>query len=190
MRYCSIPLLAFALALGLGAPAGAQTSAPAKKAPAAKTSKKAAAPSSSREELSSEAKGLALAVDTTETIDANQLGVAARVLTGTAACEFNRTVDVAAVPDKPGYFHVRFKSADYVMVPEETTTGAVKLRERRSGVIWLQIPTKSMLLDEREGRRLVDACTLAEQRAAVAAAAAAAGATTEAPAATATAVKN
>ena len=172
--------LTLALALGLAGAAHAQSTAPA---PAKATI--ASKPATSREVLANEAKGLALATDTTETIDTNRLGVAARVLTGTAECEFNLRVEVNPLPDKPGYFQVRFKNANYLMVPEETTTGAVKLQERRSGVIWLQIPTKSMLLDEREGRRLVDACTLAEQRAAVAAAIAAAG-----RAATPIAVKN
>lgn len=177
----SISTLTLALALGLAGGAQAQSTAPAKP----KKTKAAPQASTSREMLSDQAKGLALAIDTTETIDANRLGVASRVLTGRADCEFNLSVDVNPLPDKPGYFHVRFKNANYLMVPEETTTGAVKLLERRSGVIWLQIPTKSMLLDEREGRRLVDACTLAEQRAALNAVEAAAQAE-----ATPTAVKN
>ncbi len=166
--------LAFTFTLGNVGNAQAQSSKPTP-AKASKVAKAAPEAATSREVLSNQAKGLALATDTTETIDANRLGVAARVLTGKADCEFNLSVDVNALPDKPGYFQVRFKNASYLMVPEETTTGAVKLQERRSGVIWLQIPTKSMLLDEREGRRLVDACTLAEQRAAVNAATAAAG---------------
>ena len=165
--------LTLALALGLVGSAQAQSTSPAP----AKTPKvaKANQASSSREILSNEAKGLALATDTTETIDANRLGIAARVLTGSAECESHLRVEVMPLQDKPGYFQVRFKNTSYLMVPEETTTGAVKLQERRSGVIRLQIPTKSMLLDEREGRRIVDACTLAEQRAAMDAANAAAG---------------
>ena len=168
MHNRSIQTLTLALLFGFGVAAQAQTSAPVKH------TKKAPQPATSREILSSQAKGLALATDTTEEIDANRLGIAARVLTGKAQCEFNLSVDVEPLAGKPGYFQVHFKNASYVMVPEETTTGAIKLQERRSGVIWLQIPTKSMLLDEREGHRLVDACTLAEQRAAVSAVAAAA----------------
>ncbi len=181
MNRISFPTLTLALVLGLAGGAQAQSSTATK----TKKSKAAAETSASHQMLSDQAKGLALATDTTETIDANRLGVAARVLTGRADCEFNLSVDVNPLPDKPGYFQVRFKNANYLMVPEETTTGAVKLLERRSGVIWLQIPTKSMLLDGREGRRLVDACTLAEQRAAVNAVDAAAGSM-----ATPTAVKN
>lgn len=189
MRNISIRILTLALMAGLGASAHAQSDAPAKTTQSAKASKKAPQPASSREVLSSQAKGLALAIDTSEAIDANQLGIAARVLTGKASCELERSVDVEPLAEKPGYFQVRFKNVSYYMVPEETTTGAVKLIERRSGVIWLQIPTKSMLLDSREGHRLVDACTLAEQRAALSAAMSAVAAAAES-AAIATPVKN
>lgn len=174
MRNISTQILALALAAGLGASAHAQSAAPAKPTKSAKSTSKAVQPASSHEALSSQAKGLALAIDTSEAIDTNQLGIAARVLTGHAECELNRSVEVQPLAEKAGYFQVRFNNVSYVMVPEETTTGAVKLIEKRTGVIWLQIPTKSMLLNSREGHRLVDACTLAEQRAALSAVAAAA----------------
>ena len=79
------------------------------------------------------------------------------------------SLDVDAVEGQPGFFKVRFKNAVYVMVPEETTTGAVRLLDRKASVMWLQIPVKSMLMDNRAGQRLVDSCTHAEQRAAVSA---------------------
>lgn len=174
MRNISIQILALALAACLGASAQAQSDESAKTTRSARTTNKAPQPASSHQALSSQAKGLALAIDTSEAIDANQLGIAARVLTGHAQCEFNRSVEVQPLAEKAGYFQVRFNNVSYVMVPEETSTGAVKLIEKRTGVIWLQIPTKSMLLNSREGHRLVDACTLAEQRAALSAVAAAA----------------
>lgn len=136
----------------------AQTSAQ----PAAKKSA-----SASRKELKSEAKGLALATDVTETISANQLEIANRVLTGKADCEFNQHVDVAPIEGKPGAFKVSFKNAHYVMIPEETSTGAVRLEDKKNGVVWLQIPSKSMMMNAKAGQRMVDGCMHAEQRAAV-----------------------
>ena len=153
-------VLTLALAL-TSASALAQTAPDVKPKPAKTAGKPVAKPAAPREEAMP---------DTPETIDANQLGIAARVLTGRADCEFNQTVDVAMVDNQPGMFKVSFKGKNYMMVPEETSTGAVRLFNRRTAVVWLQIPSKSMLLDGREGHRLVDACTLAEQRAAVAAA--------------------
>lgn len=164
--------LALALALSAGsALAQGTAAAPAANAkPAAKTAKTAKpapTPATPREEVKSEALGLALAIETTEAISERQLAIASRVLTGKAQCEESQSVDVDPVAGKPGMFQVRFKNASYIMVPEETTTGAVRLLDRKSSVVWLQIPVKSMLLDSRVGRRMVDLCTHAEQRAAV-----------------------
>lgn len=152
------------LALACSLPVWAQQAQPTAKPAGAKT---APVPATPREELKSEAKGLALAIQTTEAISAAQLDIAARVLTGRADCESSQTVDVNAVQEKPGVFVVRFKNTAYVMVPEETTTGAVKLIDANSGVVWLQIPVKSMLLNQRAGKRYVDGCMHSEQRAAV-----------------------
>ena len=50
------------------------------------------------------------------------------------------------------------------MVPEETSTGAVRLHDRKTGMVWIQIPVKSMLMNSRAGRRMVDACMSPAQR--------------------------
>jgi hypothetical protein len=161
------PLFTFWLCLLLALPgwAGEQTQPAAKKSPTS-----AGTPSASRKALQSQAKGLALATEVAESINAAQLEISDRVLTGTAQCEFSQTVDVERVREIPGHFRVRFKRASYWMVPEETSTGAVRLVDRKRQVIWLQIPAKSMMMDQGAGRRLVDSCQHAEQRAAVEAA--------------------
>ena len=51
------------------------------------------------------------------------------------------------------------------MVPESTPTGAVRLEDKKAGVVWLQIANKSMLMNAKVGQRMVDACQHAEQRA-------------------------
>lgn len=174
-----IATLAIALLAGFATlPAAAQQAAAANK-PAA--SKRAPVPATPREQLQSEAMGLALAIQTTEAINDAQLEVASQVLTGHAECELNQSVDVEAVPEKPGVFVVRFKERAYVMTPELTTTGAVRLADSRSGVVWLQIPLKSMLLNAQAGRRMTDMCQHAQQRAAVDAVRAAAGQATAKP---------
>lgn len=137
--------------------------------PASKSARK---PASSRQKLKDEARGLALASETAEAISQAQLDMAARVLTGTADCEFNQHISVQAIEGRPGTFAVGFKGQRYTMTPEETSTGAVRLLDKRAGVVWLQIPTKSMLMNARAGQRMVDACTQPEQRVALAAPAA------------------
>lgn len=161
---CLLATSPLALAQSGNAAPAKQVAKAATKAPAAKKPV-----SQSRMELQSEAKGLALASEVTESISEQQIALGSRVLTGTAHCEFDQRVSVDAMTDKPGHFRVAFKGATYTMVPHETTTGAVRLEDRRNGIVWLQIPAKSMMMNHKVGQRMVDGCMHAEQRAAVAA---------------------
>lgn len=157
-------LLACAMNL-LAATAWAATPSGAASAP--KPAKPSAAAQAAAKK--NEAKGLALATETAQRISEAQLSVADRVLTGDAACEFNQTVSVHPVHGHPGHFKLSFKKVSYTMVPEETTTGAVRLEDKKAGVVWIQVPAKSMLLNAKLGQRMVDACLHPEQKAAVAA---------------------
>jgi hypothetical protein len=159
---------------------GAQTGAKPAAKPAAKSAAKAATkpapattPATAQQQAKDAAKGLALATETTEAINAAQLDISARVLTGAADCEFNQRVVVQPVDGQAGHFTVSHQGRHYRMVPRETSTGAVRLEDAQNGVVWLQIPAKSMLMNARRGQRMVDSCMHAEQRAAVAAATAA-----------------
>jgi hypothetical protein len=97
-----------------------------------------------------------------------QLEAASHVLTGAAACEFDQSVQLTAIDGQPGHFRLVFGKLSYTLVAQETTTGAVRLEDRKAGVVWLQIPAKSMLLNARVGQRMVDSCVHDRQRFAVA----------------------
>ena len=127
-------------------------------------------PSTTAQQRADKAKGMALATETAQRISEAQLQLADRVLTGEATCEFNQTVNVQPVANKPAHFHLTYKKTVYTLVPEETTTGALRLEDKKAGIVWLQIPSKSMLMNARIGQRMVDGCMHAEQRAATAAA--------------------
>jgi hypothetical protein len=99
-------------------------------------------------------------------LTAGQLEAASRVYLGAARCEFNQTVSLSAVDGRPGHFRLGYKNASYTLVPQETTTGAVRLEDTKAGIVWLQIPAKSMLMNARLGQRVLDGCMHAEQRAA------------------------
>lgn len=100
----------------------------------------------------------------TENVSPSQLEIASRVLTGDAKCEFNQQVVVHPLDGKPGHFKVSFKNVTYTMIPQETTTGAVRLEDKKAGVVWIQIPAKSMMLNSKIGQRMVDGCATSQQR--------------------------
>ena len=146
-------LLAAAFTIALPAFAADAPAKPAKKPAATKKAEaKPAAPA---------------AEEPAQALTEGQLAAAGRVMVGTASCEFNQQVSVAALDGKPGHFKVGFNKSSYVMVPEETTTGAVRLEDKKNGMVWVQIPAKSMLLNAKAGQRMVDGCQQKEQRAAL-----------------------
>ena len=110
---------------------------------------------------------------TNDNLNPVQLSLADRVLTGVADCEMKEKVDVEKIEGHSGNFKIVFDHKTYIMVPEETTTGAIRLVDTGGAVVWIQIPRKSMLMNQKEHHRLVDECTEDEQRIAVQATAAA-----------------
>lgn len=94
-----------------------------------------------------------------------QVAAAGHVLVGQVSCEFGQTLQLAAVADRPGQFQLTLGKASYRLIPQETATGAVRLEDQKDGIVWLQIPSKSMLLSARLGQRLVDNCMHDAQRA-------------------------
>jgi hypothetical protein len=97
-------------------------------------------------------------------LSSGQMEAAQRVFTGTASCEFGETISVSPIDGQPGYFTLKHKAASYTLAPEETTTGAVRLEDKRAGIVWLQIPAKSMLMNSRIGQRVADNCTMTQQK--------------------------
>jgi hypothetical protein len=44
------------------------------------------------------------------------------------------------------------------MFPVLTTTGAIRLEDRKAGAVWLQLANKSMLMNQKLGTRIADEC--------------------------------
>ena len=92
-----------------------------------------------------------------------QLAAAQRAEYGDYHCEFDQTLNVSANAKAPGYVDVKFKKATYVMKPVVSSTGAIRLEDVTGRTLMVQIATKSMLLDNKLGQRLVDNCQNADQ---------------------------
>jgi hypothetical protein len=146
--------------------ASAAPAAPAKEAaPAAKAAAKPAAKkqpavnSANRTNLKSAAKNVAAGIEAAEAaMTPAELAIAERVHVGSLPCEMGSTVSVTADTKAPGYFEVHGKNFKYRMFPVATTTGAIRLEDQKAGAVWLQLPNKSMLMNQKLGMRLADDC--------------------------------
>ncbi len=91
------------------------------------------------------------------------LAIAQQIHQGLMPCEMGASVRVEADASAPGYFHVQGKGFRYRMYPVRTTTGALRLEDKKAGAVWLQLANKSMLMDQKKGRRMADDCANPEQ---------------------------
>lgn len=154
----SLAALSIGVACAVALPASAQTPATTKKPVAKKSSRKPAPPPPPAELVLPPAEG-------------EQTAAAALVHFGDYACEFSQTVQVGMNPKHDGYVDVHFGKQVYTMKPVLSSTGALRLEDVRGQTLMLQIAYKSMLMDVKAGRRLVDECAHEKQVAAKMAAA-------------------
>ena len=98
-----------------------------------------------------------------ELVSAESLSIAQRVHVGRMPCELGATVHLAHDPAAPGHFNVNGKGFHYHMKAVTTTTGAIRLEDAKAGAVWLQLANKSMLMDQKKGRRLADECAHPDQ---------------------------
>lgn len=81
---------------------------------------------------------------------------AANLVTGNFYCELSNRVDLAS--EANGEVKLNWKGRSYPMTTVSTTTGAVRLEDKASGLVWIQIPAKSMLLNSKLGQQLANEC--------------------------------
>jgi hypothetical protein len=98
-----------------------------------------------------------------------QLSAANMVHTGVSQCEFKQSVNITPSAQYPGYVDLSHGNRTWLMKPVLSSTGAMRLEDVRGETLYLQIANKSMLLNVRQGQRMVDDCVHERQRAASAA---------------------
>ena len=96
-----------------------------------------------------------------------QLSAAEQVYFGAHECEFNQSAQITANPKYAGYVDVKQGKTTYLMKPVLSSTGAIRLEDVKGQTLMVQIASKSMLLDVKAGRRIVDECVSAKHREAV-----------------------
>ncbi len=77
---------------------------------------------------------------------------------GVFHCDLNRRVEIRQVADDRRSAIVYWERRNYTMQLVATQTGALRLEDKTSGLTWISIPGKSMLLDTKQGRQLANEC--------------------------------
>lgn len=156
-------LLVACISLLAASPGAAQNAAthpqPAAAKKPAPSRSPSAAPPNSRLELRTQANQMAAGIKAAEAALApDELAIAERVHTGVMPCELGAFIKLESDPAMPGYFNMTGKNFRYRMMPVVTSTGAIRLEDREAGTVWLQLANKSMLMNQKVGRRMADEC--------------------------------
>jgi|GEM_PF-454753 len=83
---------------------------------------------------------------------------ATQLKTGNFTCEAGNRVELRMDGRVTDGVTLVWKGKSYVMNPVSTSTGAVRLENKGEGLVWIQIPSKSMLLNARIGQQLANEC--------------------------------
>jgi hypothetical protein len=78
--------------------------------------------------------------------------------TGRIVCENKAFVVVAEDKKRLHHYDLTFGKLHYKTVRVPTDSGAIRLEDKAHGIVWLQMANKSMLLDEKHGKRLATNC--------------------------------
>jgi hypothetical protein len=98
-------------------------------------------------------------------LTAEQQSIAQIVTTGRIQCADGQSVTITPDVKVNGAFDVLFGKTKYDVVPKPTASGAVRLEDSKTGIVFMQLANKSMLFNERQGRRLADDCISPAQQA-------------------------
>ena len=82
---------------------------------------------------------------------------AGEVWAGTYQCEHAEKVSMRP-GQGPDMVELQWKTQRWQMRRVDSRSGAMRLEDAGARMVWIQLPNKSMLLDQRQGRRLLDEC--------------------------------
>lgn len=78
-------------------------------------------------------------------------------------CELGNSLTLYKNQDDPQHVAMRWKKRLYRLTRVDTTTGASRFENQKSGFIWIGIPAKGLLLDSKHGQQLANECKNTQQ---------------------------
>lgn len=154
---CAFLLIGMSSAI---APAFAQSSTNTKdaaKKPATKTVKKAPAKAAA---AATPAAAAAAADDEQE--DLGEANIEGSTVTH-YNCELGNKITTYSNAGDDKYMAIRWQNKVHRLGRIGTSTGANRFENRKAGLVWINIPSKAMLLDSKKGQQLANECRNPDQ---------------------------
>lgn len=79
---------------------------------------------------------------------------------GEYKCELGRSVNIKGITPDRRSVNLNWGRKEYTMLAVSTASGALRYEDAASGLVWIVIPAKAMLLDTSKGKQLANECRL------------------------------
>ena len=77
---------------------------------------------------------------------------------GSYVCEFGQRIDVLRDARSSGNMQIGWKGRRYDLARDLSYSGLPRYEDRRSGLVWIDLPWKGVLLDARTQKPLANEC--------------------------------
>lgn len=83
-----------------------------------------------------------------------------KLASGTYHCELGRRVDVQRPSNNPNQILIGWTGKRYQLARNPSLSGLPRFEDERNGLVWIDLPWKSLLLDRETNKPLASDCKL------------------------------
>ncbi|MFT3850011.1 MAG: hypothetical protein QM739_15465 [Propionivibrio sp.] len=84
-----------------------------------------------------------------------------KLASGTYRCELGKKIEVRRDARKPDQIGIDWQGKRHLLQRYDSTSGLPRYEDRENGLVWIDLPWKSVLMDARSGSPLANECKAA-----------------------------
>ncbi len=83
---------------------------------------------------------------------------------GVYRCELGQSVEIQRDTQNVNLIELHWQGNRHTLERHDSTSGLPRYEDRQNGLLWIDLPWKSVLMDARSGRPLANECKVAQSR--------------------------
>ena len=87
-----------------------------------------------------------------------------RLSSGVYRCEHGQSVEVERRSTSDRLIELRWQGKQHILQRQASSSGLPRYEDRQNGLLWIDLPWKSILMDANTGRPLANECKAAQDK--------------------------